>query len=118
MNEELQNAFDNIYDAKVPRSWLRKSWESSTLGFWFTELIDRNKQFSVWLFKVMTRFVLLRTFESIIESKKKLLRFRVLTFRKSENFFPFNFPPKFSNSSNRLDQNRSACLDFSIHKDF
>lgn len=52
MNEELQNAFDSIFDAKVPRAWVRKSWESSTLGFWFTELIDRNKQFSVWLFKV------------------------------------------------------------------
>ncbi|KAG4073254.1 hypothetical protein HA402_008600 [Bradysia odoriphaga] len=51
MNEELQNAFDSIFDAKVPRSWVRKSWESSTLGFWFTELIDRNKQFSLWLFK-------------------------------------------------------------------
>ncbi len=52
MNEELQQAFDSIFDAKVPRSWIRKSWESSTLGFWFTELIDRNRQFSVWLFKV------------------------------------------------------------------
>lgn len=52
MNEELQNAFDSIFDAKVPRMWLRKSWESSTLGFWFTELLDRNKQFSNWLFKV------------------------------------------------------------------
>lgn len=54
MNEELQNAFDSIFDAKVPRIWLRKSWVSSTLGFWFTELIDRNKQFSSWLFKVMS----------------------------------------------------------------
>lgn len=52
MNEDLQNAFDNIFDAKVPPVWSRKSWESSTLGFWFTELIDRNKQFSMWLFKV------------------------------------------------------------------
>ncbi|KAJ6644133.1 Dynein axonemal heavy chain 8, partial [Pseudolycoriella hygida] len=51
MNEELQNAFDSIFDAKVPRKWLRTSWESSTLGFWFTELIDRNKQFSIWIFK-------------------------------------------------------------------
>lgn len=52
MNEQLRNALDNIFDARVPDVWKRSSWESSTLGFWFTELLDRNKQFSTWLYQV------------------------------------------------------------------
>ncbi|XP_051153326.1 dynein axonemal heavy chain 8 isoform X1 [Leptopilina boulardi] len=50
MNEELRDAFDNIYDARIPIVWKARSWESSTLGFWFTELLERNRQFSSWLF--------------------------------------------------------------------
>lgn len=49
MSEELQDALDNIYDARIPKLWFRISWESTTLGFWFTELLERNQQFSSWL---------------------------------------------------------------------
>lgn len=59
MNEQLRDAFDNIYDARVPQVWKRGSWLSSTLGFWFTELIDRNNQFNIWCFKVkLGRFLM------------------------------------------------------------
>jgi dynein heavy chain len=51
MNENLRDALDCIYDAKIPKLWEKISWESSTLGFWFTELIERNKQFSKWIFE-------------------------------------------------------------------
>ncbi|XP_054290039.1 dynein axonemal heavy chain 8-like [Macrosteles quadrilineatus] len=50
MNEQLRNALDSIYDARVPDSWKRDSWASSTLGFWYTELQERNTQFSNWVF--------------------------------------------------------------------
>ncbi|XP_064287158.1 dynein axonemal heavy chain 5-like isoform X3 [Passer domesticus] len=49
MSEELQDALDNIYDTRIPKLWSRISWESATLGFWFTELLERNQQFTSWL---------------------------------------------------------------------
>jgi len=50
MNENLRDALDSMYDARIPSQWLKISWLSSTLGFWFTELIDRHQQFYNWCF--------------------------------------------------------------------
>ncbi|CAF0945608.1 unnamed protein product [Adineta steineri] len=50
MNENLKDALDNIFDARVPATWRKVSWDSATLGFWFSDLLDRNLQFFTWLF--------------------------------------------------------------------
>ncbi|KAG7190763.1 hypothetical protein KM043_006835 [Ampulex compressa] len=50
MNEQLRDALDNMYDARIPKMWKARSWESASLGFWFTELLERNQQFSNWLY--------------------------------------------------------------------
>eukprot|EP01135_Chromosphaera_perkinsii_P010177 Nk52_evm43s2039 gene=Nk52_evmTU43s2039 len=50
MNEKLRDALDCLYDARIPAAWLAISWESSTLGFWFSDLVARAEQFTRWLF--------------------------------------------------------------------
>lgn len=50
MAANLQQALDALYDARVPDSWVKVSWQSSTLGIWFSELLSRTQQFCTWLY--------------------------------------------------------------------
>lgn len=74
MSDKLKDAFDNIYDARIPNVWKRGSWISSTLGFWFTELLERDKQFRTWCFEV-SKFCTNSTIEYQIHSMFMLISF-------------------------------------------
>ncbi|CAH3041642.1 unnamed protein product [Pocillopora meandrina] len=51
MSETLRDSLDCMYDARIPTHWKKISWESSTLGFWYTDLLERNHQFRGWCFE-------------------------------------------------------------------
>ncbi|GLH09316.1 Uncharacterized protein GBIM_14419, partial [Gryllus bimaculatus] len=51
MSQGLRASLDAMYDARIPDRWLKVSWESATLGFWYTELLERDAQFRRWCAK-------------------------------------------------------------------
>ncbi|XP_057658943.1 dynein axonemal heavy chain 5 [Diorhabda carinulata] len=48
MSQNLRTSLDSMYDARIPEKWQKVSWESATLGFWYTELLERDAQFRSW----------------------------------------------------------------------
>lgn len=50
MASALQNALDALYDARVPDTWVKISWQSSTLGLWYSEFLSRVAQYQTWLY--------------------------------------------------------------------
>jgi dynein heavy chain, axonemal len=50
MASALQNALDALYDARVPDTWVKISWQSSTLGLWYSEFLARAAQYQTWLY--------------------------------------------------------------------
>eukprot|EP00899_Mesostigma_viride_P009796 jgi/Mesvir1/18818/Mv04309-RA.2 len=45
----LIDAHDALYNARIPKQWLAKSWDASTLGIWFGGMIQRFDQLHKWL---------------------------------------------------------------------
>lgn len=49
LSGNLIDALDSLFNARIPGAWLKKSWEASTLGNWFTGLLQRYDQLNKWL---------------------------------------------------------------------
>jgi len=49
MSDDLANALDAMFNAKVPAMWLKGAWFSPTVGIWFQILLSRHEQFDRWL---------------------------------------------------------------------
>merc|ERR1712046_43973 len=49
LSGDLIQSFDSIFDAKIPAIWLKKSWESASLGNWFGGLLQRFDQLHKWV---------------------------------------------------------------------
>lgn len=62
MSDKLTNAFNSIFDGKIPEVWMKGSWASSTLGFWFSELLLRWNQLSAWLYHGLPKSFRLASF--------------------------------------------------------
>jgi dynein heavy chain len=49
MSSDLQDALNALFDAQVPIKWKKVSWESPTLGYWFSDVLQRYEQYMDWL---------------------------------------------------------------------
>lgn len=50
LSGDLIDSLDMLFNARIPGTWLKKSWEANTLGSWFTGLLQRHEQLYKWLF--------------------------------------------------------------------
>ena len=48
MSDTLADALDAMFQAKVPRLWLKGAWYSPTVGVWFQTLLNRYDQWDRW----------------------------------------------------------------------
>lgn len=49
LSGDLIDALDALFNARIPATWLSKSWEAATLGNWFTGLLRRFDQLIKWV---------------------------------------------------------------------
>lgn len=49
LSANLAEALDSLFNARIPKEWLKKSWEAATLGNWFLGLLQRFDQLNKWL---------------------------------------------------------------------
>ncbi|KAK9794950.1 hypothetical protein WJX73_010224 [Symbiochloris irregularis] len=50
LSGSLVDAFEALFAARIPKDWLKKSWEAAGLGSWFSGLLARHEQLNKWLY--------------------------------------------------------------------
>jgi dynein heavy chain len=51
LSENLSEALDALFDAKVPKAWQKVSWPAASLGFWYGDVLQRVGEYTGWLEK-------------------------------------------------------------------
>lgn len=49
LSAKLAESLEALFNARIPKDWLKKSWEAATLGNWFLGLLQRYDQLNKWL---------------------------------------------------------------------
>lgn len=49
LSGKLADSLDALYNGRIPKDWLAKSWEAGSLGSWFAGLLQRHDQLLRWL---------------------------------------------------------------------
>ena len=49
LSGKLADSLDALYNGRIPKDWLAKSWEAGSLGSWFAGLMQRHEQLLRWL---------------------------------------------------------------------
>eukprot|EP00761_Pharyngomonas_kirbyi_P000786 gb/GECH01000787.1/.p1 GENE.gb/GECH01000787.1/~~gb/GECH01000787.1/.p1 ORF type:complete len:1788 (+),score=484.11 gb/GECH01000787.1/:1-5364(+) len=49
MSEELEDALNSLYDARVPKRWVKISWYCPIFAYWWSNFLRRIDQFQSWL---------------------------------------------------------------------
>ena len=49
LSGKLADSLDALYNGRIPKDWLAKSWEAGSLGSWFAGLLQRHEQLLRWL---------------------------------------------------------------------
>jgi hypothetical protein len=50
LSGSLADSLQALHNARIPREWLAHSWEASSLGTWFSGLLQRQDQLARWLY--------------------------------------------------------------------
>lgn len=49
LSEILAESLNAMYNARIPKEWVAKSWDAASFGTWFVGLLQRHDHLATWL---------------------------------------------------------------------